>query len=78
MLANIGSRGGPHSNTINLNVKLVAKCKNNFLIAKFSKSRKLSLDIPLIKVCAVWKSFFTQMSIVSSNGMLVKKHQHPN
>ena len=70
MLANIGPRGGPHSNTINLNVKLVAKCKNNFLIAKFSKSRKLSLDIPLIK--------FTQMPIVSSNGMLVKKHQHPN
>ena len=43
------------------------------MVAKFSKSRKLFLDISSSEVSGVWKSYFTQISIVSSNGMLVNK-----
>ena len=47
--------------------------KNDSPVAKFSKSPKSFLDIPLTKVSGVLKSFFTQISIGSSNGMLVNK-----
>ena len=36
------------------------------MVAKFSKSRKSFLDIPLTKASGVLKIFFTQISIVSS------------
>ena len=47
--------------------------KNDSLVAKFSKSRKSFLGISLTKLSRVLKTFFTQISIVSSNGMLVNK-----
>ena len=43
------------------------------MVAKLSKSRKSFLDNPLTKVSRILKSFFTQISIASSNGMLVHK-----
>ena len=62
---------GPHSNTIYLNIKNLLNVKNDSLIVKFSKSQKSLLDIPLTKVSGFLKSFFSQISVVSSNGMLV-------
>ena len=47
--------------------------KKDSLVAKFSKLRKSFLDILLIKVSGVLKSFFTQIPIVSSYGMFVNK-----
>ena len=43
------------------------------MVTKFSKSEKSFLDIPLTKVSGVLKSFFKQISIVSSNERLVNE-----
>ena len=52
---------------------LLLNVKSDYLVAKVSKSRKSFLDISLTKISGVLKSFFTEISIVSSNGMLVNK-----
>ena len=43
------------------------------MVVKFNKLTKNLLDIPLTKVSGVWESFFTQISIVWSNGMLINR-----
>ena len=73
MLADIGRRGNPIATPSTWIKNLLLNIKNDSLVAKFSKSRKSDLDIPLAKVSGVLKSFFTQMSIVSSNGIMVDK-----
>ena len=52
---------------------MILNVNNDYWVAKFSKSQKSFLDIPLIKLSGVLKSFLTQISIVLSNGMLVNK-----
>ena len=52
---------------------LLLNIKKDSLVAKFSKLQKSFSDISLIKVSEVWKSCFMQISIMSSNGMLVIK-----
>ena len=59
---------GSRSNTIYLNIKLVVKYKylllngkNDSSVAKFSKSRKSFLVIPLTKVSRIWKDFLMQI-----------------
>ena len=47
--------------------------KNDSLVAKFSKSQKPFLDIPLTKVSGFRKGLSMQISIVSSNGILANK-----
>ena len=73
ILANIGPGGDPIATPSTWIKNLLLNVKKDSLVAKFSKSRKSFLDIPLTKVSGVLKSFFTQISIVSSNGMLVNK-----
>ena len=77
MLANIEPRGDPTDPTTWI-WNLLVNIKNYSSIAKFSKSQKSFLDIPLTKVSGVWKNLFTHISVFSSNGMLVSKHQDPN
>ena len=55
----------PHSNNVYLNIKPVVTCKNDSLVAKFSKSEKSFRDILWTKVYGVWKSFLTQTSMNS-------------
>ena len=52
---------------------MLLNVKNESLVTKFSKLQKSFLDIPLAKISGAWKSLFMQISIVSSNEMLVNK-----
>ena len=60
------------SNIIYLDINLV-NVKNDSLVAKFIKSRNPFLNISLNEFRSFWKVFFTQISILSSNRILVNK-----
>lgn len=60
------------SNIIYLDINLV-NVKNDSLVAKFIKSRNSFLNISLNEFRSFWKVFFTQISILSSNRILVNK-----